>query len=430
MNKLLLTLLLVIVPCASFSQNWTKIPMQFSTGDTFFYSWEAAFVSKNVGWYVVQSVPSKIFKTTDGGHRWDLKSQSRAGLFQLFALDSLHVWMRSNHHVIKFSSDGGESWDSTYTDSSGIFSIGPIYFFDPLEGFLFGSKLFHSIDGGKSWQVYNSTDTLVISNAEFVSFVNKKNAWMTGVSAFATDAGSLGATSDSGRTWSFQREPMETEPMNGITFLDTLSGYAVGNAAFGANAVVYSTTDGGLTWPQKIINGVGHFPDIGFLNKQNGWVTGFGGRIWNTIDSGTTWNLQQTSVFADLKKICVLRDEGIAYVFGDSNTLLYADITTDVKEIPSDVPLAFSLSQNYPNPFNPQTTIEYTIAATTPVKLKIYNLLGDEVKMLVDDTQHPGKYQIRWSGLSNVGTLVPSGLYVYQLIAGERRDYRKMSFIK
>ena len=83
------------------------------------------------------------------------------------------------------------------------------------------------------------------------------------------------------------------------------------------------------------------------------------------------------------------------------------------------LPSQFSLSQNYPNPFNSTTAISYQLSATSgqqsAVSLKIYNILGQEVKTLVDEEQLPGYYQVLWDGRDNSGKGVSSGVYFYRL---------------
>jgi len=97
-------------------------------------------------------------------------------------------------------------------------------------------------------------------------------------------------------------------------------------------------------------------------------------------------------------------------------------------------PKTFSLYQNYPNPFNPETTIRYYIPqldqATVPVELKIYNLLGDEVKTLVNKGQGAGYYAIYWDGRNNRGELVAAGTYLYRLRAADYVKIRKMLFLR
>ena len=91
----------------------------------------------------------------------------------------------------------------------------------------------------------------------------------------------------------------------------------------------------------------------------------------------------------------------------------------------SDIPDGYSLKQNYPNPFNPSTTILYTIPHTERVVLKIYNILGQEVKTLVDEQQFPGTYQAMFDA-----SHLASGVYFYRLTAGDYTEVKKMMFIK
>jgi len=85
----------------------------------------------------------------------------------------------------------------------------------------------------------------------------------------------------------------------------------------------------------------------------------------------------------------------------------------------SSLPKTCQLFQNYPNPFNPVTTIRYQLSADggprTAVTLKVYNILGQEVRNLVEDYQKSGYYQISWDGRSDQGKGVGSGVYFYRL---------------
>jgi hypothetical protein len=100
-----------------------------------------------------------------------------------------------------------------------------------------------------------------------------------------------------------------------------------------------------------------------------------------------------------------------------------ATVTADVEEL--SVPKAYALEQNYPNPFNPTTTINYQLPAAGQVKLVVYDALGREVATLVKGTRDAGyhKESFNASGLS-------SGLYFYQLKAGEQTFMKKMLLVK
>jgi hypothetical protein len=93
-------------------------------------------------------------------------------------------------------------------------------------------------------------------------------------------------------------------------------------------------------------------------------------------------------------------------------------------------PLDFSLFQNFPNPFNSSTIITYEIVEEEDVCLKIYDILGREVRELANTSQNPGHYKVIWDGKNNQGKEVSSGIYFCLLRAGERKEGRKMLFIK
>jgi hypothetical protein len=88
-------------------------------------------------------------------------------------------------------------------------------------------------------------------------------------------------------------------------------------------------------------------------------------------------------------------------------------------------PLTFRLLQNYPNPFNPTTVISCQLPVVSHVRLAVYDLLGREVAVLVNERKQPGTYVVTWNaaGLS-------SGVYIYRLLAGSYVESRKMMLLK
>jgi len=106
------------------------------------------------------------------------------------------------------------------------------------------------------------------------------------------------------------------------------------------------------------------------------------------------------------------------------------DHTLELQPIPEE----FQLSQNYPNPFNPATTIRFSIpariAAGVPVQLRIYSLLGELVRTLVDERMFPGLYAVEWDGRDLHGTAVASGIYIYQFVTGEFKQTKRMIVLR
>jgi flagellar hook assembly protein FlgD len=95
----------------------------------------------------------------------------------------------------------------------------------------------------------------------------------------------------------------------------------------------------------------------------------------------------------------------------------------------------FSLKQNYPNPFNPITTVTFKVQGSKfkvplPTTLKIYNILGQKVRTLVDEPKRAGNYEVVWDGKDDNGKEVASGIYFYQLKAGDFTEAKKMLLLK
>lgn len=99
------------------------------------------------------------------------------------------------------------------------------------------------------------------------------------------------------------------------------------------------------------------------------------------------------------------------------------------KNISENLPNEFKLFNNYPNPFNPTTTIAYFIHSPRHVTLKIIDVLGRVVNALVFEDQEAGYYQIIWKGEDTNGNIVPSGVYFYQLEAGNFVETKKLLFL-
>jgi hypothetical protein len=139
------------------------------------------------------------------------------------------------------------------------------------------------------------------------------------------------------------------------------------------------------------------------------------------VDAGT--NLVLPTVFEDLDNIS--RPQGSGFDLGcyEYNTI------TSVEQ--NDLPSEFILFQNYPNPFNPSTKIKFTIPSVETTRrvvfttLKVYDILGNEVAVLVDEYKPAGKYELTYYANN-----YPSGVYFYQLRVGNFVNTKSMVLIK
>ncbi|MEJ2634070.1 MAG: T9SS type A sorting domain-containing protein [Calditrichia bacterium] len=91
---------------------------------------------------------------------------------------------------------------------------------------------------------------------------------------------------------------------------------------------------------------------------------------------------------------------------------------------------SFALDQNFPNPFNPSTTLTYRLARSVKVQLTIFDLLGRKIRLLLDDRQAAGFYEVLWDGNDDRGVPVASGVYIYRLKAGNYSKSHKMILIR
>ena len=184
------------------------------------------------------------------------------------------------------------------------------------------------------------------------------------------------------------------------------------------------THDIGVSY--RTINNVDELND-GFTDEEK----------WAFLSGGIqTTNLNDTNVSTLLSAgpLTIPANDGIDVAFAiiaaqnfvllrliaDQCQILFDQLT----DIPSEervLPSHFELEQNYPNPFNLSTTINYSLPRPSFVQLKIYNLLGNEIEILVESQQPAGKYNVIWNARH-----LPCGIYLYQLIAEDYIETRKL----
>ena len=147
--------------------------------------------------------------------------------------------------------------------------------------------------------------------------------------------------------------------------------------------------------------------------------------LYNEINAFTTALLIDTSNGLGKSSLSKYGSRDISEYLKNVSELLKSrgkNIENDKNNL---IPEKFILCQNYPNPFNPNTTIKYGIPRTVNVELKVFDILGREVKTLVNETRNPGYYEVKFNA-SNFA----SGVYLYRLKAGEYMKTAKMLLLK
>ncbi|MDO8550250.1 MAG: FlgD immunoglobulin-like domain containing protein, partial [Ignavibacteria bacterium] len=116
-------------------------------------------------------------------------------------------------------------------------------------------------------------------------------------------------------------------------------------------------------------------------------------------------------------------------------TYIWDGVTSVEEDNTSVIPTEFSLHQNYPNPFNPSTTIEFSLPVASKVKLTVYNILGEVVNVLIDNTLAAGLHSVNWNSTNKAGNKMVSGVYFFELKASgndgsEFSNLKKMILLK
>ncbi len=147
-------------------------------------------------------------------------------------------------------------------------------------------------------------------------------------------------------------------------------------------------------------------------------------RYWD--ENSNRWFSVENSIYDLNNKIVLFETESLQSYYAVFGT----EEETSVAEFKDNVPKNLVLEQNYPNPFNPTTTIGYQINSAGIVKLSIFNLLGQEIRNVVNEFKPAGTYQIVWDGRDNNRNLMPTGTYIYKLNVGNETQIRQMVMVK
>lgn len=194
----------------------------------------------------------------------------------------------------------------------------------------------------------------------------------------------------------------------------------------------YRSTDGGETWNTAIpfakINALvtdPHRPDVLYLGSKRGvFISDDSGETWQPLGEGLKFEV--TAMALDTRQPSTLYASTGSSVY----RLLVSPASTTVQEDRLTNPLRVQLEQNYPNPFNGSTQINYRITATGRVRLAIFDMLGQRVKLLVDAVQSAGVYQTLWDGTDQGHKSLATGLYFAQLRTNETIQLKKMVLVK
>ncbi|MCX6161232.1 MAG: T9SS type A sorting domain-containing protein, partial [Ignavibacteriae bacterium] len=411
------------------------------------------------------------FTTTDAPpNQW---VQYNTGVpYSLFGVDfasydaNLGVAVGQGGTVIR-TTNGGVNWTPVY--SSINIWLNDVKFDPNAAGTVWaagmGGVILKSIDGGINWSVARAYDT-PDHTIRGIGIPDNYHNYV----AFIGYAGTFFETTNAGN--SFVQRTDIPFTMHSIAFSPDFSVNGKGIIS-GTDGKAWNTTNFGTNWVARNTNRYDYLNDVVYLDAVTAVICGNNGTILKSNNSGTNWTvITQTlttqhfrSIDAFAAKVTICGDNGTILTSNDGGITFVNQLSgetrhlygvslksslegTTVGEIGGSVsgmmyftmrngftavtgqgtelPDKFELKQNFPNPFNPSTTIMFDVLKQSKVTLRIYNVLGKEVAVLVDrEMSAASGYKVKFDA-----SALPSGVYFYRLQAGDFVDTKRMLLIK
>ena len=377
----------------------------------------------------------KVFRTSNGGMNWLTVPVSGIAneLYCVWAInDNLAFvgegYVNGNANLYK-TTNAGVNWTTILTTGSNNGHFTGLAF-TKLNGNLFAlaiaEKVYRSSNSGNNW-VELSAGVTGVSNAQNSLMIVDNDFYGFGLN---NGAARIRLTTNNSTTWSTQQISVSGNYTSAIAFhSNKLYGVAATSTSL---PMISRTTDGGLSWSSVDIgSGVtGTCYLVWVPATPVVYILGENGGIKRSTDNGTTWVTTPTPGVTNLTHFDFMQSGMIVYgyaVSSNGNVIKLTDTLNILTGINSNnnVPVSFSLEQNYPNPFNPSTLIKYSLSENTSVRLSVYDVLGREVAVLVNEFKTSGSYEVSFSGDD-----LSTGVYYYRLDAGTFVETKKMLMIK
>jgi hypothetical protein len=347
--------------------------------------------------------------STDFGQSWITTGFPYPRHVISLSSNSYGVFAGTDSYGIYVSTNQGTPWTLrnsglTQLYIQTIFCNGNIVFAGNTSG------VFVSTDNGLSWAPRDAG----LTSFNIYSFTSNPSY------VFVGSAGGVCLSSNNGITWSVIN--------TGLTNLNVDAMAANGNNIFAGTygGGVFFSSNNGTNWT-PVNNGLTHrFIRALIMSGNNVFAGADTGGVYFSSNNGQSWTAENDGLtIGDYFKSFLIDNN---YIFASMDNSVYKRTLSEITGIHSpqnNIPDKYSLSQNYPNPFNPSTIINYQLPKSGEVKLTIYDAIGREVKILVNEKQNAGSYQVVFDG-SNL----PSGVYFYKLQAGDYIQTKKMGLIK
>jgi photosystem II stability/assembly factor-like uncharacterized protein len=427
-----------------------------------------------------------VYKSTDAGLTWVSSSAGikKIPLSNSYPIISKIIILPNNQNIIYLStiygligdiyksSDAGDSWEKI-DGQNNLFGFpqiqGAIYDFDvdPTDVNTVyvgaaGQGVFKSTDSGTTWenilQASNASGVIEYYTVVKVSRFNNQELYVASFNYYNEDVVPTWLTWDY-PTWGIPgaiANPLQNSTDGGITWQNISPNYTppalITDLAITSNNLIISTlayqtpvifftgnkgillsTNDGESWygNQDVCENLSQYPLFSLCTSNNVIAATSGSNgLFISNNYGNTWKVVKGLSNNAYILRCIFNNN-YAYILSSNGIYFFDPPITNIKNISNYIYQTFELSQNYPNPFNPSTKINYELSKESYVKIYIYNVLGQVVKVLINKIQTPGSYNINWDAAN-----IASGIYFYSLHSKpldgskEFQDVKKMILMK
>jgi hypothetical protein len=348
-----------------------------------------------------------VYLSTNEGLNW-IHTALKDCSVQALVASGNNLFAGTHDSGVYYSSNNGNNWVHTSLSYYNIISLainGSNIYAGVTDITLLPMGVFKSSDFGLNWSQTSLNDK-VIYTFSFLGDTILAGTFSNGI-LYSTNNG------NNWHQFSFASYPVIS-----------LSSY--GNRIFAGTNMngVFRSTNHGINWAQTSLNN--QLINTLSINGNNIIAGTYFSGIYLSTNNGNNWTLRNEGFnqVPDINSFCFSDN----YLFIGTNFNVWKRPLNEiigVKVLSSNVPVYYSLNQNYPNPFNPTTNIRYQIKSSNFVSLKIYDIVGKEVAILVSEKQNPGVYEIDWNASE-----YSSGVYFYRLEAGDYSQTKKMILLK
>ena len=452
----------VVLRTTNGGTNWTNVGGgAIGSADIYnIFAWDA-----NLALCTTSPTATFVYRTTDGGTTWAQVFTQTSGFIDA-------IWMTSATNGFMYGDPVGSRW-SLWSTTNGGATWDSTGLFLPQVGAEAGWNNALYVDGSKIYFGTNSSKVYYSSNngtnwaAQTMPLPNSFGIWFNSPSVgLVSGSAGIVVTTDGGTTWAPMTIPTGSGTIYSVTGFQNQWYYSRGTTIIGStnNGGVWTTAytapagtflclvkarTGDVAWACRNNGGITKGTNVGLpvelisftASSSNSSVT----LQWRTATetNNRIFEIERKSGESDYTIIGFVNGKGTTtqehdYSFVDNN-VNSGNYSYRLKQIDYDgrfsyskvvdveivTPAVFELAQNYPNPFNPSSTINFSIPSSGLVTLKVYDALGKEVALLLNEVKESGSYNVSFNAES-----LSSGIYLYKIQSGIYTATRKMILLK